>query len=137
MNKGCSRRRGFSLIEAVVSALLLVIGISSALRGMGSLATIESRTRESEIEHRLAVAKLEELIATGQASTANTNLSGDFNDQNEDRFTWQAQMSTTDTDTVQALTVTVIRVNSDRGSKTSVSTLVYQQPAANTPAGGG
>src|SRR5258708_7533104 len=58
MRKGNSR--GFTLIEVLVSAALLGVGVAGVLTGMGSLNKAQARAIEVEHVQRLALRKLDE-----------------------------------------------------------------------------
>jgi prepilin-type N-terminal cleavage/methylation domain-containing protein len=105
-----SRRAGFTLIEVLVTLLLIVIFMPIAMEAMKLSSGAGSLARHRTEASQLAQSKLNELIATGDWQTAG-NQSGDFGQE------WQEYQWTTAIDTwnnagvqvtdMQQLTVTV------------------------------
>lgn len=122
------RRRGFTLLEVLVSATLLAVGIAAVVRAFGALSDGEYRVRTAERAQRLAVAKYEELVSTGQTDTA--SLEGDFAEEGEPDFEWTAEVVPTGTENLEALTVTVVRSGDDRSPEAVIEGLVYRTPTA-------
>lgn len=98
MNKG--NRRGYTLIEALVSVAIISIGVTSALSGMRAMARAEYRTTQTELASRLATEKYEEVLATGEVAQA--PLDGNFQDRNQPGFTYRVE---TEPSPVQNLTI--------------------------------
>ena len=117
-------KRGFTLIEALVAVVLAGIGVAAALQGIASLTKAQAKSVERELMMRLADEKLHELIATGDT----TNVGGTFEDQGEDRYTWEAASDTVGVENLSQITVTVRLQNQTRQAEESVSTLVYEPP---------
>jgi type II secretion system protein I len=128
------RRRGFTLIEALVAVALLTGGIVAVLGSLGAMARTEARFRDQEQMQRLAVQKLDELVATIDVGAASE--SGDFKDQGEDRFVWSSDVGVTGVENLTAVTVTVRHTgSSETGSPDAkVTSLVYLPPATDTGA---
>lgn len=125
------RRKGFTLIEAMVGVVLLGIGIVSALAAFGSMTNVENSARQTEKMQRMAQAKLAELVATGQADTS-TN--GDFSDQNEPTYTWTLETGTSGITDLNSVSLTVEHTGAV-GQKTRLDTLVYVPPVTTTVGG--
>lgn len=100
-------RRGFTLIEVLVSVTLLGVGVASVLGAMGSLNQAEARNRDAEKMYRLAQSKLDELAVTGQLSSSQQD--GDFSEQNEPNYAWQVEVDPSGVDSLDAITVIVTR----------------------------
>lgn len=136
-----AKRRGYSMIEALVSVALLSIGIVAVLGAYTGLARTQRKAMESERMQRLAIDKYQELVGTEALQTQ--SLSGDFSDRGEDRYTWQATVETTGTENLSSLNVTVqTRDGAEDGPTQFASGVVYipqttTTPADGTPAGGG
>lgn len=126
-----SRRRGFTLIEAMAAVALLGIGIAGAMGAIGSMTRTESQARLSEHLYTLAQEKLAELQATGQATTSSN---GTFEDQNEPDSTWTLDVNTSGITDLDAITLTV----ETKGSpvKVKLDTLLYVPPQSSNTAGG-
>ncbi|HEY0866514.1 MAG TPA: prepilin-type N-terminal cleavage/methylation domain-containing protein [Fimbriimonas sp.] len=127
MSRGSSR--GFTLVEALVAVALLAIGVVSTMSALGSMVRTEVGVRERERMLTLATAKLNELLATGDAQ--NALASGDFQDYEEDRYSWSADVQPTGIENLNALTVTVERLN-DRDRSTTVEALMFTAPETGT-----
>lgn len=110
------------MIEALVSAAMVAIGIASAVGATGSLARGQVRLQGKERMQRLAIAKYDELRATGPSNSAG---SGDFGEWNESRYEWTADIQTTATTGLDSLRVTV---TSQVGEQAAVQGLFFTPP---------
>ncbi len=128
------RSRGFTLIEALVSAAILSIGIVSALLSLGALARREVANRQQEVLQRLAQRKYDELLVTSTDIT--TPQSGDFTDWNLPDYKWSTQVDTTGVDNLDAITVTVeSNVSNSNTLKALATGVVYVPPQTSTTTG--
>jgi type II secretion system protein I len=127
-----ARNKGFTLIEAMVSASLVAIGVASAMGAYGALTKAQSQLQERDRMQRLAVSKYDELVAEGTNSAA---TSGDFQDYNDDRYKWSSDIESTTTTGLQSLTVTVTSNAANDNAQVSVEGLLYDPTTATT--GGG
>ncbi|MBS1718355.1 MAG: prepilin-type N-terminal cleavage/methylation domain-containing protein [Armatimonadetes bacterium] len=132
MNRG---RRGFSFVEVVMAILLLSVGLVGVVGAFGKLAASEIHTHEKEQMTRLAVQKLEELLATGQLTGQNVN--GDFSDIGDTTHTWTASDTTTSTTDLNMATITVSRSDDPSGATAQVSLPHYVPPTTVTTTSGG
>lgn len=124
-------RKGFTLIEALVSVALVAIGISTVIGGFASLTIGQRRMRDSERMQNLALQKYDELVATDSLEA--TSLSGDFSDYGAEQFLWSADVETTSVENLNALTVTVTaRDNTDSEPKQVVSGTVFVRAQSGT-----
>lgn len=121
-------RHGFTLIEALVSAVLLAVGVTAVMLALGGQMRTEATVRRREILGNLARAKMDELSATTSTSAA---TDGDFNDQGFSNVTWQSSYEDTGIENVQALTVT-ISDPSDSQAEIRETTLIFTQPTTTT-----
>ena len=119
------RRRGFTLVEAIVSVALLAVGIVAALSTIGQMTKTEGIVQEGERMRRLADEKLQELIATGDYETI---TEGDFTERGENRYNWTSALEPTGVENLESLTVTVVRVNRRDDSGYEASQLIYIPP---------
>jgi prepilin-type N-terminal cleavage/methylation domain-containing protein len=133
MSTASRRRRGFSLIEAMVAVAVTGIGVTAALGGMRALAKAEHRATRTEIMQRLAFQKYDEVIATGEVNTA--PLEGDFRDVNVDGYEWRVEVEQSG---VENLSIVKVRVNPAGEEDNYVLAKGLQfQPPPPTQEGGG
>ena len=128
-------RGGFTLVEALVSVVILGVGITGVTGALGEMTRARGRAMETERMQRLAFDKYDELIATVQYTTP--SLSGDFTDRNEYRYTWHAELLETGTTNLESFAVYVDSAAGGTTKTVKVTGLVYVQPTTGTGAGGG
>jgi len=125
-----ARKRGFTLIEALVAAVIVGIGVVGAMSGFAVITRTEVRLHESELMQRLAHAKLDELIATGQATQS--GQSGDFSEQNLTGYTWSLSTQSTAVTNLNGITVTVTKGDGQDAATVTSTTLLYVPPTTAT-----
>ena len=126
------RRRGFTVLEALVATVLTGVGIVAAINGLSSLTLAQAAALERERMNRYAAGKLEELIATGQI----TNVGGTFEELGDDRYLWESSVATTGVENLSQLTVNVrLADDEQRSVEVSVTALAFEEHEA-TVAGG-
>ncbi|HLP00067.1 MAG TPA: type II secretion system protein [Fimbriimonas sp.] len=106
-------KRGFTLVEVIVATALLGIGIAFGMASLGAMTMTENKVRMSEKLNRLAVLKLEQVLAEGNIATAQTD--GDFQDYNEPGYSWTLAVAPSGIENVDTILVTV---ETDRGYST-------------------
>lgn len=126
------RKRGFTMVEAIVSIALAGFGVAAVVGALGSINLAEANALEREHMQRLAVDKYDELIATGDYQT---ETSGNFSDRGDDNYDWSADLVTTGVEGLDELTVTVSRSAGDRDTEFTVSGLLYAVQTSSTGAG--
>lgn len=124
-----NRAKGFTLVEVVVSAALVGLGLAAAIRGYSSLSESDLRLRDREKIQRLAFDKYNELAATGQLTAS---LSGDFADRNLTGYTWSSDVVATGTTDLNEIKVTVKKENSNDSYELDALSFA---PAAQTTTG--
>ncbi len=131
-----ARNKGFTLIEAMVSAALVAVGVASALGAYGALTKAQSQIQERDRMQRLAISKYDELAASGLSNAAS---SGDFQDYSDSRYKWTAGIANTATSGLQSLTLTVTSNLPNDSTHVSVEGLLYDPTttASGTGATGG
>lgn len=123
------RKRGFSLVEALVSVVITAVGVAAALKGIASLTLAQAQSLERARMADLAIHKLDELIATDQT----TDVGGDFQDIGESRYTWESLVTSTTQADLSQFKVTVSKVNqADNGVQEVVTVLHYVPPQGTT-----
>jgi len=125
LSKG-TKRQGFTLIEAMVSAVLLIVGITAVIGAYTSMGRNQRIAIEKEQMQRLALDKYQELVATEALQTQ--SLNGDFTDRGDNNHLWTAAVAATGTDNLSALTVTVSPRNGADTDQAVVNGIVYQPP---------
>lgn len=125
MNVG--RRRGFSLIEALVSIVLLGVGITAVAGGLGALAQSNSRLERSTQMFQLGTSKLDEIIATGESRQGNP--SGDFAAEGYPEYRWETQILPSGVENLNVVRLTVALTRGE-GPTVEVSTLEFVDPEA-------
>ena len=125
MSTGNRRRRGYSLIEALVAVAVTGIGVSAALGGMGALARGERRALITETMQRLAFQKYEEIVATGEVTSA--TLEGDFSDRNLETLKWEAEVEQSGTENLSIITVRVTS-DADENMQAQARGLLFEPP---------
>lgn len=133
MNKG---NKGFTLVEAMVSVMLLAVGITSSLAAFAHLTAGWRQVQDSEAMAQLAYDKYDELVATGALTS--DSLDGDFTDRGIDAYQWEASVENTGVDNLSALTVTVEARDAQSAPQSErISGLVFIPPAPTQPTDGG
>ena len=65
-----ARTKGFSIVEVVIATVLIVVGITALMRGLGGIDRATTALLEKDKVSRLAQQKLDEIIATEEYKTA-------------------------------------------------------------------
>lgn len=117
------RRRAFTLIEVVVSAVLVAVGISALVSSLGSFSQAQRRMIDRERIERLADAKLKELAAT---RSYQSETEGDFEQEGQPGFTWEAETEISGIENLVELRVTVSKEGTDQS--VIARTLLFDPP---------
>lgn len=125
------KRRGLSIVEALVAAALTAVGVAGTMKAIGSLTYGQAKLLEKQRMRRLAHEKFDELAATFDYQLA---TEGDFADRGESRYAWTASSETTGIENVVSLQVIVQRTEGRELSE-SVEGLVYEEPQQSGGAG--
>src|SRR4051794_22866884 len=83
------KRRGFTIMKAIVSIALTTLGILGAMGALGSLTKAQTIMLQTDRMDRLAYQKYQEILATQDYNTT----SGDFKDWNDDKYVWEASIN--------------------------------------------
>lgn len=132
-----SRRSGYSLIEALVSMVIVGIAIVGCLSTLSAMTRSEDRSLMTEKMHRLASEKLDEILAT--EDYANSSLSGNFDDRGETGFSWEVEVDPTGESNLDSIAVTVTKESGSRAEPVKAIGLVYipETTTTGTAASGG
>jgi prepilin-type N-terminal cleavage/methylation domain-containing protein len=120
-------KKGFTLVEVVVSVALLAIGIVVSLGSLSAMTKTEVKLRKTEEMNRLAVQKIEEVLAVGNATTAET--SGTFDDYGYTGYEWSLEVAPSGTENLDTVRVNVTEASANSSSGVSVSSLLYTPPS--------
>ncbi len=120
-------KKGFTLVEVVVSVALLAIGIVVSLGSLSAMTKTEVKLRKTEEMNRLAVQKIEEVLAVGNATTAET--SGTFEDYGYTGYEWSLEVAPSGTENLDTIRVTVTEASANSSAGVSVSSLLYTPPS--------
>lgn len=122
------RRKGFSLIEALVAVTLVAVGVASAVQGIGSLNRANSILSRKQKLVNLAIQKLDEMQATGETS----EQGGTFEDEGVTGVTWELRVETTGVTNLNELIVTVTQGTGTNAPTATVSGLAATDTGAST-----
>lgn len=120
-------KKGFTLVEVVVSVALLAIGIVVSLGSLSAMTKTEVKLRKTEEMNRLAVQKIEEVLAVGNATTAET--SGTFDDYGYTGYEWSLEVAPSGTENLDTIRVTVTEASANSSAGVSVNSLLYTPPS--------
>jgi prepilin-type N-terminal cleavage/methylation domain-containing protein len=122
-------RSGFTLIEVLVAAVVLAIGISAGVRAMGAMVQASAAAADRETAVRLAGERLARLEGVDGVSTGDAQ--GDF--EAEPRFHWQQRAAAASETGVLEATVTITWHDASLERRYAVTTYVLdpsQMPAS-------
>jgi prepilin-type N-terminal cleavage/methylation domain-containing protein len=123
------RSRGFTLVEALVTAALVAVALVAVLGAVGATQKAAGRAHTADLLQRLAAEKLSDLQVTGDPTVE--GRAGDFSDRGYGAITWTQDLEPTETERVYRLSVTAAR----GGQSQAVTTLIFLRPSSG--AGGG
>ncbi|MGI4791546.1 MAG: type IV pilus modification PilV family protein [Janthinobacterium lividum] len=123
-------KRGFTLIEVLVTVVLVSIAIVGVLGGIRSIQAAGAQARSADLLQRLAAEQIGDMRLLSDPSTGGN--SGDFSDRGHSEITWAANVETTNAANVDKVTVTATRGRISQ----AVSTLIFVRPSTGTASGG-
>ncbi len=119
-------RRGFTLIEVLVTVVLVSVAVVGVLGGIRSIRAADARARSADLLQRLASEKVSDLKLLSDPSTGGN--AGDFSDRGHGEVSWTASVTTTGAANVDKVTVMATR----GGDSQALTTLVFVRPFAAT-----
>ena len=122
-------KRGFTLIEVLVTVVLVSVAVVGVLGGIRSIQAAGARARDADLMQRLASEKVGDIRLLSDPSTGGN--AGDFSDRGHADITWTASVETTGAANVDKVTVTATR----GGQSQALTTLVFVRPSGGTTAG--
>ena len=121
--------RGFTLIEVLVTTVLVAVAVTGVLGGIRAIGVTEARAHSADLLQRLAAEKMNDLRLLPDPSEAPS--AGDFSDRGSAEVTWKLEVEATDTTTVDQVTVTASRGLDSQ----SLTTLMFVPPTTGTAGG--
>jgi prepilin-type N-terminal cleavage/methylation domain-containing protein len=125
MNRGNrqlrSRRRGFTLMEVLVTMVLMGVVLPICLRAVSVARSAATSARRTSEAAALAQSKLAEIVASGDAAAL--GMSGDF--QERPGYQWTCQ-NFTDAEGFTQITLTVTWQEQNRQRSFNLSTLISE-----------
>lgn len=115
-------RRGFTLIEVLVTVVLVSVAVVGALGGIRSIQAADARARSADLLQRLASEKVSDMALLSDPSTGSN--AGDFSDRGHGDVSWTAAVTTTGAAGVDRVTVTATR----GGDAQALTTLMFVRP---------
>lgn len=124
------RLRGFTIVEALVAAVLLGVGVTACLAAMGALAKGETRIRDVERFTALARSKYDELSL--EDANAAGDESGDFADQGAPDVEWTWTTTPSEVESLDTIKLTVTRQGGGDDAPQAVLSGLRYRPTAST-----
>ncbi len=116
------KRKAFTLVELLVAAVILAVGITGLVGALGGIERAERAVAQKELVERIAHEKLEELVAT---EAWQSESGGSFEQEELRDYTWTLEEVNVGITNMIGLRVTVSSINRGRAIAT---TLVYTPP---------
>jgi type II secretion system protein I len=122
-------KRGFTLIEVLVTVVLVSIAVVGVLRGIRSIEAAGARARSADLLQRLVAEKVGDLkLLADPSAGANT---GDFADRGHPDITWTASVEATGTTSLDKVTVTATQGSQEQ----ALTTLIFVRASGGTGLG--
>lgn len=99
-------RRGFTVFEAMIAAVLLGVGISAMMLALGALTKGEAQVVDRQTLYDLATRKYDELVATGEFRNSSE---GDFSVEGQEDIEWTSTLEPSGLTDVETFRVTATR----------------------------
>jgi prepilin-type N-terminal cleavage/methylation domain-containing protein len=117
---------GFTLIEVLVTIVLVTVAIVGVLGGIRSVKAADVKAQTADLLQRLATEKITDLRLLQDPSTGGTT--GDFTDRGYPDITWSLEETNTSVTNLNQVTLTVTQGTESQ----SITTLVYIAPQTTT-----
>lgn len=111
-----------------MAIVLVGIAVAALSSGLATFTNSYRKTLERDVLNNLAQEKLDELVATGEWTTASE---GTFEAERYQDFEWSLQTQTTSIEALEHLLLTVTKTGPGGEDSASAEALVYR-PAATT-----
>ena len=120
--------RGFTLVEMLVTILLVGLALTGVFGGIRSLTAAEIKARDADLIQRLCAQKFSELGSVTDPRTAET--SGDFAEEGYEDVEWTLEVEPSGSLSVDQVTVTATRNDESQ----TLTGLVFVRPQAGAAA---
>lgn len=121
------RRKGTTLIEALVAIALVATVLPVALQAVTAGSQAIERSRRAELAHRVAQARLARMLADGSWSTSASSGTYDASDgEDADGMQWNLAVATWRDSSVRTIALTVTWGTGDRAITATATTLAVQ-----------
>lgn len=117
---------GFTIIEVLVTTVLVSVAVVASLGGIRALSAADSAGKQALLLQRLAAEKIDDLRILPDPSQAGST--GDFMDRGYTDITWTADVEPTSVSNVDNVTVTVTQGKASQ----EISTLIYIPTSTST-----
>ncbi len=102
-------RKGFTLIELMVTTVVVGVGLAGVMAGIRAIGVADVKARTADTLQQLAAQKLAEVRTS--SDIANASTSGDFSDQGYSDINYQVDVQPSGTDNIDEVKVTVTQNN--------------------------
>lgn len=126
MNAVRKAPRGFTLIEVLVTVVLVSVAIVGVFGGIRAIQNATAKAQTADLLQRLAAEKVSDLKLLSDPSVAGTE--GDFTDRGYPDITWALQANAASITDLTQVTVTVTRGPESQ----AMSTLLFVRPQTST-----
>lgn len=118
--------RGFTLVEVLVTIVLVSVAIVAVLGGIRSVKAADFKAQSADLLQRLASEKMNDLTNLQDPNTGGTE--GDFTDRGYPDITWALQEDMTSVTNLDQVAVTVTRGSDSE----TLTTLMFIRPLTTT-----
>lgn len=122
-------KRGFTLIEVLVTVVLVSLAVVGVLGGIRSIQAAGARTRSADLLQRLVAEKAGDLKL--QADPGAGASAGDFADRGHPDITWTLSAEATGTASLDKVTVTATQGSQEQ----ALTMLIFVRPAGQASPG--
>ncbi len=129
MTKHGLAKRGFTLIEVLVTVVLVSVAVVGVLGGIRSIQAAGARARSADLLQRLVAEKLGDMKLLADPSAGAS--AGDFADRGYPDITWTAAVEATGMTSLDKVTVTATQ----GGQEQALTTLIFVRPSGGTGSG--
>ena len=118
--------RGFTLVEVLVTTVLVAVAIVGVLGGIRAIRDADAKAQTADLLQRLASEKINDVRLLQDPSTGGTD--GDFTDRGYPDVSWALQETASGVTDLTQITVTVTRGKDSQ----ALTTLLFVRPQAGT-----
>lgn len=123
-------KRGFTLIEVLVTVVLVSVAVVGVLGGIRAVQAAGARARSADLMQKLVSEKLGDITLLADPDA--DGRAGDFGDRGHADIRWTEDIEATGAAGVDKVTVTATR----SGRSQAISALMFVRPSSGTSPGG-